>query len=176
MFKILLFRVHQGDPLSWVIKETTWENYTHAAGLVDEATNTIIEAYYPHVRRRQLLDSELDGIDVFTLKDATPEQLQGIVDWLAKAVTTDAGYSIANLFRFVPPFRAVLGDPPDPTQPSASEFCSQLQFSACLYGGKIRLLNTESYKVDPGHLGWSTLLVPAEQLKPMKISPQMTSP
>jgi hypothetical protein len=63
--KILLFQHHANDPLSWAIKQVTREPYVHAAILVDETKNEIIEAFFPHVRRRALEDSELSGIDVF---------------------------------------------------------------------------------------------------------------
>ena len=48
--KLLLFKVHAGDPLSKVIVGETRTQYTHAAVLVDELTNKICEAYVPHVR------------------------------------------------------------------------------------------------------------------------------
>ena len=163
--KILQFRVHAGDPLSWAIKQMTWEDYTHSAVLVDEVTKEIVEAYFPHVRRRALLPSEYAGIDVYAIQDLTSTQEQGILTWLDAARTDKAEYNVGNLLRFVPLVRDALGQPVIPTQPNGSESCSQLVFSACEYGGGIKLLNTESYKVDPGHLTWSTRLVKVAPLQ-----------
>lgn len=165
--KILQFRDHAHDPLSWVIKEATREEYVHSAALVNEATHEIIEAYYPHVRKRVLADAELAGIDVFAIDGITPAQEAAMVAWLEKARTDHAPYSIANLFRFEAPFRLVIGEAQSPTTPNASEFCSQLVFSAAEYGAGIKLLNTQSYKVAPGYLTWSTRLKQVAALTPL---------
>jgi hypothetical protein len=165
--KILQFRDHTNDPLSWVIKEATRADYVHTAALVNEDTHEIIEAYFPHVRKRVLADSELAGIDVFAIDGITPAQEAAMVAWLEKARTDNAPYSIANLFRFEMPFRLVIGEAKEPAQPNVSEFCSQLIFSAAEFGAQIKLLNTQSYKVAPGYLAWSTLLKPQPPLRPL---------
>ncbi|TCO87266.1 hypothetical protein EV701_123103 [Chthoniobacter flavus] len=92
MSKILiaLFRSHANDPLSFLIKARTAGSYVHAAVVVDPATNTIIEAYYPHVRQRQLADSELNGIDFF--------EIEGLTDAQADQVSAISGREMVTAF------------------------------------------------------------------------------
>jgi hypothetical protein len=155
--KILLFQHHQNDPLSWAIKQVTREPYVHAALLVDEAAHEIIEAYWPHVRRRVLADSELAGIDVFAVTGISPAQEKAVCDYAQTCLTEKEGYSIPNLFRFLPVCRTVLGEASDDS-PSASVFCSQFAFDAVHRGGGLQLLNAHSYQMAPGYLAWSPFL------------------
>ena len=106
--KLLLFRVHGRDPLSAVIVGETRTQYTHAAVLVDEATNRICEAYMPVVHFRLLLDSELAGIDAFDISGLTPEKVAGALAYCAAAVAAHEPYSIENLCRFNPFLRDLL--------------------------------------------------------------------
>ena len=165
--KILLFQHHANDPLSWAIKQITREPYVHAAILVDESKNEIIEAFFPHVRRRLLDDSELSGIDVFAVEGITPEQEAAVVDYAASCLTEGESYSIANLFRFIPVARDLIGEATD-AGPQSSVFCSQFAFDAVHRGGGIQLLNAHSYEVAPGYLAWSPLLVKQPALSPVK--------
>lgn len=165
--KILLFQHHQADPLSWAIKQITRTPYTHAAILTGEGDNTIIEAWFPHVRKRQLADSELSGIDVFAVKDITPLQEQAVIDYATKCLTEGESYSIANLFRFLPVARDLIGEGSD-VGPQSSVFCSQFAFDAVHRGGGIQLLNAHSYEIAPGYLAWSPLLVKQDPLKPLQ--------
>ena len=168
--KILLFQHHAEDPLSWAIKQVTREPYVHAAVLVDESKNEIIEAYFPHVRRRTLADSELSGIDVFAVTGITPAQEQAVVDYCGGCVTTGESYSIANLFRFLPVARDLIGEGTD-AGPQSSVFCSQFAFDAVHRGGGIQLLNAHSYEIAPGYLAWSPLLTQVAALKPVPAAP-----
>lgn len=164
--KILLFQHHANDPLSWAIKQVTREPYVHAAILVDESTNEIIEAYFPHVRRRALADTELAGIDVFAVAGISPEQDKDVVDYCTNCLTTGESYSIANLFRFLPVARDLIGEGTD-AGPQSSVFCSQFVFDAVHRGGGIQLLNAHSYEVAPGYLAWSPLSIKQPALRPL---------
>lgn len=168
--KVLLFQFHANDPLSWAIKQVTRSPYTHAALLVDEKTNMIVEAFYPHVRQRPLGEKELAGIDVFAVAGITPAQEEATVDYALKAMAAAEAYSLENLFRFLPAGRTVLGEAQD-NSPSASVFCSQFVFDAVHRGGGIQLLNAHSYEIAPGYLAWSPLLIPQPPLKPTCLLP-----
>ena len=87
--QIGLFREHKGDPLSFLILEETRTAYTHACIITDRLRNEISEAYAPHVRRRILDDSEVEGVDVFDINGLTAEQSQAILDECAKNTPFD---------------------------------------------------------------------------------------
>ena len=156
--KIALFKVHDNDPLSFLIKARTRGQYSHAAVVVDEASFTIIEAYYPHVRKRVLSPDEIRNIDFFEVQGITPEQETKVVAYCEAAVAAMTDYSITDLFRFLAPVRALLGEPTDDGSLNIPKFCSMFVFDAMLSAG-ITLLNAHSYEVDPVHLTWSTLLL-----------------
>jgi hypothetical protein len=155
--KVLNFQHHTNDPLCWAEKQVTRGIYVHSALLVDEDKNEIIESFFPHVRRRTLEDSELAGIDVFEVVGITPAQEQGVVDYAVKCLTIGEKYSIANLFRFMPVARDLIGEATD-VGPQSSVFCSQFVFDAVYRGGGIQLLNAPSFDVAPSYLAWSPLL------------------
>lgn len=174
--KILLFQHHKNDPLGWAIKAVTDGVYTHAAVLVDESKNEIIEAWYPHVRRRVLTDDELPGIDVFAVKDITPSQEAAVVAECERRLQAMEGYSIENLFRFLPVGRAILGNATDDS-PGSAVVCSQFAFDVVACGG-VKLLNAPSRDIAPQYLSWSPLLIQGPALKPLKngeISPSSTA-
>lgn len=168
--KILLFQHHANDPLSWAIKQITREPYVHAAILVDEDKLVIIEAFFPHVRMRALAESELAGIDVFAVVGITPAQELAVIEYAKSCLTVGESYSIANLFRFVPVARDLIGEATD-VGPQSAVFCSQFCFDAVHRGGGIQLLNAHSYEVAPGYLPWSPLLVKQPGLKWTPIQP-----
>ncbi len=163
--KLLLFRVHGRDPLSAVIVGETRTQYTHAAVLVDEATNKICEAYMPQVHYRLLLDSELAGIDAFDVAGLTPEKVAGALAYCAEAVAAHEPYSVENLCRFNPFLRDLLGEAKD-VGVHSPVICSQFAFDVFDRGAHIKLLNAPSYVLAPGYLAWSTLAVPAAALLP----------
>jgi hypothetical protein len=167
--KILLFQHHVNDPLSWAIKQITREPYVHAAILIDEAKNEIIEAFFPHVRRRTLSDAELSGVDVFGVAGITTAQEAATVAYCISCLTEGEDYSIANLFRFLPGVRNIIGEASDDSARNAV-FCSQFAFDAVHRGGGIQLLNAHSYEIAPGYLAWSPLLVKQPPLKPVTIN------
>ncbi len=166
MIKLLLFKAHQGDPISRVISAVTRSQYTHAAILKDEATNTISEAWFPHVRERRLDNSELHGIDVFNISTTFPEytpltaaQNEAILSRCEEREKIHEDYSISNLFRFIPGLEDLIGKARD-TGPQADVFCSQYAFDVI----SLLLLNAPSSELAPGYLGWSPLLFPCAPL------------
>jgi len=161
--KIAIFRNHANDPLSFAIKALMRTQYTHAALLEDEAGLGIIEAFWPVVRRRKLDPSEVSGIDFFEVAGLTPEKTQAVVAFCDAAIAAHERYSIANLFRFLAPARAVLGEATDAGNGTNPVFCSQFVFDAITHGGGVPLFSkgVNSGEVDPGHLAWSPVLVPA---------------
>ena len=163
--KLLLFRVHARDPLSAVIVGETRTQYTHAAVLVDEATNEICEAYMPHVRFRFLLNSELAGIDAFDISGLNPERVAGALAYCAAAVAAHEPYSIENLCRFSGFLRDLIGEAKD-VGVHSPVICSQFAFDVFDRGANIKLLHAPSYVLAPGYLAWATLLTPAAALLP----------
>ena len=166
MIKLLLFKAHQGDPISGAISAVTRSQYTHAAILKDESTNTISEAWWPHVRERRLDNSELHGIDVFNISTTfpeytplTPAQVEAILSRCREREKVHEDYSISNLFRFLPAVEDLIGKAHD-TNPESPVFCSQYCFDVI----GIRLLNAPSADLAPGYLGWSPLLFPCAPL------------
>lgn len=162
---MILFRTHVGDPLSEVIDAVTRGTHTHAAILTDEGTNTICEAYVPHVRFRQLKDSELAGIDVYDITGLTPEKEAGVLAYCKEAAAVQEPYSIENLERFNPLLRAIIGEAKD-VDVHSPVICSQFDMDAFERGGGIKLLNVPSYKVAPEYLAWSPYATLAAPLTP----------
>jgi hypothetical protein len=174
MVKVLLFRVHAGDPLGGAIQDATRTQYTHAALLKDEATNLISEAYFPHVRERVLDNSELHGIDVFEISTTfpnftplTPVQVQGILDYCAEAEKVHESYSIKGLIDFIPGLSALIGQVKDDGVTS-KVFCSQFDKDAIARGAGLEILKAPGGDLAPGYLPWSPLLFPG---KPLSILP-----
>ena len=157
--KVLLFTAHDHDPLCFAIKAATRAGYTHAAlGEVNrDRPLEIAEAFYPEIRRRELSVSELAGIDVFAIAGITPEQEAKVLAFVDAAIAHHEKYSIANLFRFLAPVRAIIGEAEDDGTGRNPVFCSQFVFDALLSAG-IKLLNAHSYEVAPAQLAWSTVL------------------
>lgn len=167
--KLLLFKVHQGDPLGGAIQDVTRTVYTHAAILKDEATNTISEAYFPHVRERVLDNAELAGIDAFDISTTfpnftalTPEQVAAALDHCAKSEAEQESYAIRNLFAFLPGVNEVIKGVKDDGTTSPI-ICSQYAFDVVAAAG-VELLNTDSGNLAPGYLAWSPMLKPAKPL------------
>ncbi|EDY16701.1 hypothetical protein CfE428DRAFT_5814 [Chthoniobacter flavus Ellin428] len=168
MSKILiaLFRSHANDPLSFLIKARTAGSYVHAAVVVDPATNTIIEAYYPHVRQRQLADSELNGIDFFEIEGLTDAQADQVIAYCQASVAAMTPYSVEDLFRFEAPIRAIAGDASDSPALNVPKFCSMFAFCAVRTSGFV-LLNAHDYEVDPSKLAWAPAMHMVAPLQPL---------
>jgi len=154
MIRVASFRVHQHDPLGFLIQAETRGPYTHSALEIDRGTRTIIEAYYPTVRQRVLDPAEVSGIDFFQIRGLTDAQEQQILAFARHAIEVHEAYSISDLFRFNPFFRLFLGETNDV---SKSAFCSMFAKLAIESSGLV-LLNAHAYEVDPYRLTWSPLL------------------
>ena len=66
-------------------------------------------------------------------------------------------YSIANLFRFLPFIRPVIGEAHD-LDAGSKVFCSQLIMDGTARGGGFQLLRAASFRVAPGEVYWSPRL------------------
>ncbi len=164
--KILLFRKHLGDPLSFMISALTRGQYVHAAVLTNESTLEIYEAFYPVLRKRTLLPEEIAGVDVFAVAGLSAEMQAAAVAWCEAELEHHVRYSITDLFRFLAPVRALIGDP-TPEQCTHQMFCSQFAFEAVRLGGGISLLQAPGWDIAPSYLAWSPFMVPcpSNQLK-----------
>lgn len=159
MIQILLFKTHKGDPLCGAISALTRGQYTHAAVRLHE--RTIIEAFWPKVRMRDLADDELAGIDAFDIANLTADQSAAIDAFLRSHIGDP--YSVEDLFRFVACFRAIWGD--DNEKAAANHhFCSMLAFQAAEAAGVHLLSRIQPWEVSPNCLSYSPLLVPAPAL------------
>ncbi len=165
MIRLLLFKDHQGDLLGRLIKAVTRGQYVHAAILIDEHTNTIVESYWPRVRTRQLRNDELAGIDVFAVEGLTIEQDCQIKQYLGAALALREEYGWVGLLRFSPFLRAILGEG-DKDGLERPAFCSQFAFEAIQSAG-VRLLNAHSEVVNPEVLSYSPVLVLESPLSPV---------
>lgn len=152
--KILLFKHH--DFLSFLIKAISRGSYVHAALLLDDQSPQIFEAFYPEVRFRDLHPSELRDFDVFGVEGLSDLTASTIKSWCQGQVAHHDKYSIADLFRFLPEFRALAGEP-SAEEAAHSMFCSMAVFSAFQACG-VNLLNAHPYEVAPSQLAWSPLL------------------
>jgi len=165
--RVLLFRHHAGDPLSSIISAITRGGYVHAAFLIGGLT--IIEAYYPTVRQRELQPEELVGVDVFSVDGLTLEQEAAIVAYAQAAVKAHERYSIPDLFRLLAPVRAVLGDGDDSPGFKTPTFCSEFVVRSLRDAVGIFVQNAPAVEVDPVRLGWSVrLLKDAPLVAPVK--------
>ncbi len=155
--KIALFRSHRHDPLSFAIDALTRGGYCHA-GVWDEKTKRLVEAYWPAVRERSLSPGEEADIDFFRVAGWTPAMEAAAQAYCDEAIAAHEPYSIAGLFRFLAPARVFLGDGQEGNA-KLPTFCSQFAFEVVQHAGGIRLQNAPSYEVDPTHLSWSPLLI-----------------
>lgn len=180
--KILLFGSHKGDLLSFAIKALTRSAYCHAAILVDTpkwrvlvarqfniqgAGHLIIEAYYPKVRARLLRNDELASIDVYDVPVHTPDKEDISMAWLIDQVKKGEKYDVVDLFRFLAPVRAVIGEA-NSSSYKRHTFCSMLDLNGFRVGGT-RLLSSRvhDFLVSPDKLSWSPLAFIGPKLEPI---------
>jgi hypothetical protein len=175
--KILAFHAHVHDPLSVLIKAEMRSQYCHGAVLIDAAVwrekvasqfsvpltgHLIIEEFYPKVRTRLLALEELSEIDVFDVPSHTEEKEAKSMDYMIGQIVARLPYDIPDLFRFVPQFRAILGETKDDAW-KRHQFCSQFVFNSYRIGNT-RLLNCHDYEFSPDKMSWSPFVVPAPKL------------
>ena len=179
--KILLYRSHRGDPISYEIDALERGHYCHAALLIESPDiiqavkakwgvkyplgapgHLIIESYYPCVRPRVLVPGELAAIDVFTVTCLKPGDDEAIEQWCLDHIEI-VTYSVKDLFLFLAPVRAILGEPTT-VQCQHSMFCSMFDFEAVRSRG-IMLLRAHSYDMAPEYLSWSPLMTQGAPLQ-----------
>lgn len=124
----------------------------------------IVEAYWPKVRARFLKPEELADLDVFDVPAHTLEKEDESMKWLIDQIAAHVHYDVSDLFRFVAPFRAQLGESNDDAYKQHT-FCSMLAFNAYRFGGT-RLLSEycHDFEVSPDKLTWSPLVEEAAKL------------
>ena len=181
--QLLLCRAHPGDPLTGAIKDITRTNYSHAMLLKNPDTNTVSEAFFPHVRERFLDNSEIHGIDVFDISTTYPNftpltevQVQNVLDACAAAEKTHEDYNIIGMLAFLPGVDLLIKQAQDDGKTSPV-FCSQYCADKISVGSGLNLLNADSKLLAPGYLAWSPLLFPAPPLKLIaaEVTPSFTS-
>jgi len=160
--KLLLFTRHQGDPICAAIAAKTRSQYTHAALLVDAATNTIYEQFLPHCRYRVLEDSELDGIHVFSIEGWNAERDAALRTLVATREALKVPYWPEGLALFDAVIRAFHGEATDDDW-HRHAFCSMEVFRDIRESG-VALLNAHDFEVTPAILGMSPLLQRDSQL------------
>jgi hypothetical protein len=164
--QIAQFAAHQNDPLGGLIEAKTrgrWSHSTYYVG-INSATgkHRIYEQYAPHARFRDLENSELPGIYIFSIKDWTDEQDATLRALQQSRADQKIPYWVDGLLRFSALDRAIEGEATDQDWYKHA-FCSMEVFRCALECGT-RLLTAHDYEVSPVILGYSTLLLPEPQL------------
>lgn len=168
-----------GGPLDFAIKAITRSQYCHVGILIEDdwretvrkayelgpGDNVIIEAIFPKVRARILNNPELADIDVYDVPAHGPAKHEQSMTWLLKQVGLD--YDTTDLFRFLPNFRALLGEG-DPNGYLKHTFCSMLAFNYYRFGGTCLFERVHDFEIAPGYLFWSPYFTECPQLAPSK--------
>ena len=97
--KVLIWTHHPGDLLGDAIDFFTHGTAQHAG--FQDIDGSVVEAYWPKLRRRQLIQSELQYVKAFTFRNITPEQELWISKKLALDLTCPPTYSGWDLFGFL---------------------------------------------------------------------------
>ena len=179
--KILAFHTHKNDPLSVLIKAETRSQYCHGAVLIDTqkwvdqlveqfkppttpiaTKHLIVEEFYPKVRTRYLDQDELSEIDVFDVPSHLPASEDLSMAYAIQQIIARLPYDIPDLFRFVPGFRALLGEAHDDAM-KRHQFCSQFVFNTYRIGNT-KLLQCHDFEFSPAQLSWSPLAIPISKL------------
>jgi hypothetical protein len=113
--KVIIWTHHPDDLLGKAIDALTHGDAQHAAFLRADG-ETLVEAYWPQVRQRVLLDAEKPFIRTFKIRGLTPEQETAIEALLDKTLLAPPKYSGEDLLRFL--FNA-------PNVDEAHTFCSR---------------------------------------------------
>lgn len=149
--RILLY--HGRGLLSAAIRLQTASDFSHASLLMPDG-RTVIEAWQgAGVQRTTLTGTQ--GVSAFDVPDMSLAQWDAAIEF-ADAQVGD-GYDYRGVFRFLLPL----------VKPSPRRwFCSELVFAACQTAGCDLLSRVEPYRVSPGMLSMSPLLVPASLALP----------
>jgi hypothetical protein len=174
--KLLLFKSNQNDPLSAAIKAITRSQYCHAAILIDSlkwfkvfqalipepdppgCRYILAEEFYPEARTRWIQPSECPEIDVFSIRgwDDTSEDLA--MRFILQTIRDEVKYDIEDLFRFLAPLRAILGESSDEGS-KRRMFCSYF-YSETRKSANRPMLNCHSFEIAPDQCAWPIDTIP----------------
>lgn len=112
--KILIWTKHPGDLLGEAIDFFTHGVAEHAGFL--DSDGTVVEAYWPKLRRRPLLDAERQYVRAFVIRGVTEAQEAELSARMAQDLQHPPAYSGWDLLRFL--FNVPTGD-------ERSTFCSR---------------------------------------------------
>lgn len=118
--KILIWTHHPGDLLGDAIDFLTHGTAQHAGW--QDIDGSVVEAYWPRLRRRALVDAERQYIAAFTIRGITTDEEIQISKHLAMDLLHPPEYSGWDLFRF-------LFNRPDTSEKST--FCSRYVQHTC---------------------------------------------
>ncbi len=119
--KIAIWTHHPGDLLGEAIDFLTHGSAQHA-GFIRQS-GLIVEAYWPKVRQRPVLDAERPFLRVFELRGMSAEQHDAFEAWFDRLLAAPPEYSGVDLFRF-------LFNRPDTDEKHT--YCSRLVMHGCM--------------------------------------------
>lgn len=142
---------------SRLIKFRTWCDYSHASW-IDDADMSVHEAWTPggvrHNRNTNIGHTPGTVIDLFSVKGLTVGEQDGLREFYSSQ--RGKPYDWRGVLMFV--------SRRDPANESAEQekwFCSELVFAGFLYIKRPLLARIPAYKVYPGMLAYSPLLISA---------------
>ena len=97
--KVLIWTHHPGDLLGDAIDFLTHGTAQHSGWM--DIDGTVVEAYWPRLRRRALIPEELQYIRSFTIRGISPEPELDVSKLLALNLTHPPEYSGWDLFGFL---------------------------------------------------------------------------
>ena len=174
--KILLFRAHDGDPLSIAIQKISQSPYCHAAilidsdspyrkafaalcGFVDDGGDMVVEEYWPDAQARMLRIGERRNCDTVLIREWSADNEALAMKWWLAAIRDKVAYDAIDLPRFLPLVRLLIGNP-DISEAGAKRhlFCSDAVVVCCRESG-LPILNAPGCQVTPGQISWSPLVL-----------------
>jgi uncharacterized protein YycO len=153
-----------GKLLDDAIAFMTWQSsgtepHVHASVLIDAESQTIIEAFWPSVRRRQLSADEPAFIDVIKV-ECGEARGEAALQWLNQQIGKP--YSIIDLLHFVDR----IGD----HTRDQHFFCSMLAAEFCYRAGSPLFARSDFFKISPGMIWVSTVGSLGNPLQPLNAS------
>ena len=152
----------QFNPVMWavdrLIQFRTWSPYTHAGVVLDMDRRIIISATWPHIKKQRIEEYPRGTVvEVFSVDRCPPIQAEAVRQWFLDR-EGHTGYDLTGLLGFLIRGRI---------QARNKFFCSEAVVTAC-YNAGVYLFAPDrcpAYKVSPGKLRWSPLLVPVATWK-----------
>lgn len=141
--------------ISKLIRWRTWSKYSHASWILD--SGEVIEAWWGGVRLKPCIDSDHTDrtqIDLFRI-NLTRRQREGVEEFLMAQVGKK--YDFRSIAKFVSRRAEVAAD-------QDKWFCSELVFAALASVNRAPLARVPAFKVSPGLLAVSPMLIAAGQM------------